>query len=61
MRSIDSKMGVLRMINTLNANTNVVVLWIKLHSDYILNSEILTLIIDRYTNVFSIVVADDSC
>jgi len=48
------------MINTLNANRNVRIVWIRLSSDHKWNSEILRMIANRYTNVYVIYVADDN-
>jgi len=58
MDSIDSKMGVLRMIDTFNANTNVGIVEIEVSSDHEWNSEIVRLIINRYTNVYCIYIED---
>jgi len=58
MYSIDSKMGVVEMIDTLNANSNVGRVWIKLDSSNKWNSEIVRLIINRYTNVYCIIISD---
>ena len=58
MNSIDNKMNVLAMINTLNANTNVGVVWIRLHSNMQWNNEILRIMIDRFINVYHIGVWD---
>ena len=58
MQSIDSKIEVLRIIDTLNANKNVVGVWVRLHSYNEWNIEIVTLIINRYTNVYSIYIWD---
>jgi len=60
MRSIDSKMDVLRMIDILDANSKVGEVSIGLRSDIKWNSEILRMIIDRYTNVYTIYVRDDN-
>jgi len=49
---------VLRIIDTLNANKNVVGVWVRLHSYNEWNIEIVTLIINRYTNVYSIYIWD---
>ena len=46
------------MIETLNANSNVGVVKIILYSDSKWNSEILTMILDRYTNVYFIYFID---
>jgi len=51
-------MGVLRMINTLNANKNIGIVLIRLDSNHKWNSEILTLIKNRYTNMHSIHLRD---
>ena len=58
MDSIDNKMSVLAMINTLNANKNVGIVWIGLNSRMKWNNEILRMIIDRFTNVYCIEVWD---
>ena len=58
MLSINRKMDVLRMIDTLNVNTNVGIVLITLDSSNKWNNEILTLIINRYTNVYYIYVVD---
>ena len=54
MNSIDNKMSVLAMINTLNANKNVGLVDIRLHSSIEWNNEILRMMIDRFTNVYHI-------
>ena len=58
MASLDSKMGVIEMIGTLNANKNVGIVWIELDSDNKWNREIVRLIVNRYTNVYNIIVED---
>jgi len=58
MLSIDNKMGVLGIIDTLNANSNVTKLLINLSSNHKWNSEIRTIIMNRYTNVYHIYVVD---
>ena len=58
LQSIDSKMNVLRMIDRLNANSKVGIVRIRLDSDYKWNSEILTLIANKYTNIYAISVWD---
>ena len=52
--SISSKMSVLRMIDALDANSKVGMVQIGLNSNNEWNSEIVRLIINRYTNVHSI-------
>ena len=49
-------MRVLRMIDTVDANSNVGTVYIIVNSDSRWNSEIVTSIINRYTNVYEIVV-----
>ena len=46
------------MINTLNANSNVGIVRIILNSSNKWNSEIVRLMIDRFTNVYYIYVHD---
>jgi len=58
MRSIDSKMGLLRIINMLNANSNVGTVSIELYNSNKWNSEIITMIANRYTNSYYIHVVD---
>ena len=58
MYSIDNKMSVLAMINTLNANKNVGRVDIRLDSNHKWNNEILRMMIDRFTNVYHINVWD---
>ena len=58
MDSIDNKMSVLAMINTLNANKNVGIVDIELSSSMKWNNEILRMMINRFTNVYSISVYD---
>ena len=58
MESIDNKMSVLAMINTLNANKNVGGVVIRADSSIECSNEILRMMIDRFTNVYSIIVAD---
>jgi len=58
MFSIDDKMSVLGMINTLNANKNVGIVSIGLYSSNKWNNEILRMMIDRFTNVYHIIVFD---
>ena len=58
MNSIDNKMSVLAMINTLNANKNVGKVWIGLNSNNKWNNEILRMMIDRFTNVYDIIAWD---
>ena len=61
MWSIDNKMSMLGMINTLNVNMNVGEVVIALDSSrYEWNNEILRMMIDRFTNVYTIAVADFS-
>ena len=61
MYSIDNKMSVLAMIDTLNANKNVGMVWIRINSSNKWNNKILRMIIDRFTNIYFInVVYDDS-
>ena len=58
MDSIDNRMNVLAMINTLNSNKNVGTVNIRLSRDIRWNDEILRMMIDRFTNVYYINVAD---
>jgi len=58
LHSIDDKMNVLRMIDRVNANSKVGIVRIRLDSDYKWNSEILTLIANKYTNIYAISVWD---
>ena len=58
MDSIDNKMSVLAMINTLNANKNVGYVWIGLNSSMKWNNQMLRMMIDRFTNVYRIDVID---
>jgi len=59
MDSIDSKIGVIDMIDIVDANSNVTKLDIEVSSSYHeWNSEIVTLITNRYTNVYCIYVGD---
>jgi len=51
MWSINSKMDVLRIIDTLNTNTNVKTVGIRVSSNK-WNSKIVTLITNRYTIVY---------
>ena len=51
-------MGVLRMIDTLDANRNVERIGITLHSNNKLNDEILTTMMNKYTKVYCIYVDD---
>ena len=51
-------MGVLRMIEALNANSKVGKVFIRLSSNNRWNDEIVKLIIDRYTSVYLIFVDD---
>ena len=46
------------MIDTLNANTNVGTVYIRLNSSNKWNSEIVRLMINRFTNVYDIYVSD---
>jgi len=47
------------MIDTLNANKNVGIVEITLSSSMKWNSEIVTFIINKYTNVYTIYVSDN--
>jgi len=58
MCSIDSKMNVIGMINTLNVDSKVGRVVIELSDNHEWNSEILALITNRYTNVYYIVIND---
>ena len=58
MFSIDNKMSVLRMIDTLNANKNVGYVWIRICSSSKWNSEIVAIIANSYTNVYHIRICD---
>ena len=58
MFDIDNRMSVIKMINALNANINVGSVMIALHSDIEWNNEILRMIIDRFTNIYSIGIVD---
>jgi len=51
-------MGMLRMIDTVNTNSKVRIVYIELNSSNRWNSEIVGLMIDRYTNVYAIYVDD---
>jgi len=51
-------MNVIEMIDTLNSNSNVGRLGIRPSSNHQWNSEIVELIISKYTNVYDIVVLD---
>ena len=42
------------MINTLNANTNVGEVWIKLSNDNQLSDRIVTMMVNRYSNAIDI-------
>ena len=53
-------MSVLRMIDTLDANRNVGIVGITLHSNNKLNDEILTTMMNKYTNVYVIYVDDEN-
>ena len=48
----------LRMIDTVNTNSKVRIVYIELNSSNRWNSEIVGLMIDRYTNVYAIYVDD---
>ena len=54
MYSVDSKMDMLRIIDILNANSKVGEVFIQLSNKNKLNSEILTSITNRCTNVHTI-------
>ena len=58
MYSVDRKMEVITLINTLDANSNVGLVWIGLSNDYKWSDEILAIMISKYTNVYSIVIYD---
>ena len=51
-------MGVLEMIDILDANRNLGRVWITLHSDNKFNDKILTTMMNKYTNVYDIYVFD---
>jgi len=51
-------MEVITLINTLDANSNVGLVWIGLSNDYKWSDEILAIMISKYTNVYSIVIYD---
>ena len=53
-------MDVLRIIDTLNANSNVGRVQIRLNSNHKWNSEIIILITNRYNNVYDIEVWDSN-
>ena len=55
---MDSKVGVLRMINTVNTDTNIGRVDIGLTRYNQWNSEIVTLITNRYNNVYHVEVSD---
>ena len=57
--SIDRKMDVLRLIDTLGANTNVGYVYIGLDSSNEWDDEILSTMISRYTNVHTICVYEN--
>jgi len=52
--SIDDKMSVLRMIDTLNANSKVEEVVIEIHSDNQYNDKIITRMMNNYSNLYSI-------
>jgi len=58
MISIDNRMSVVRMIDRLNANKNVGVVWIRLDSSMEWNNEILRMMVDKFTNIYHINVWD---
>jgi len=58
MDSIGRKMGVLEMINRLDGDRNVGEIGIGVSGYHELDSEIVRLIINRYTSVYSIVIWD---
>ena len=58
MYSIDSKIGVLRMINTVDANSKVGEIVIGLTSSNKWNSKIVKLITSMYINVYTVLVWD---
>ena len=60
MDNIDSKMSVLRMIDTLNANSNVGIVWFRVASYHQLNDEILGIMMSRYSNVYWIHIIDNN-
>ena len=60
MFSIDNRMSVLGMIDTLNANKNVRIVRIRLNSRCEWNNEMLRMIIDRFTNVYYIGLVDEN-
>jgi len=51
-------MNVLRMIDTVNANDNVGEVVITVSSDNELNDEVLKMMMNKYSNVYSIYVHD---
>jgi len=51
-------MGVIEMIDTLDANSNIVAVWIRLDSDNKWDSEIVVLIINKYSNMYDIEIWD---
>ena len=50
----------MEMINTLNANSKVGGLEIRLDSDNRWNDRIVRMMMDRYTNIYWIIVYDDN-
>ena len=60
MESIDNRMYVLGMINTLNANMNVGWIMIKVDISIEQNSEVVRMMVDRFTNVYYIAVVDEN-
>lgn len=53
-------MYVLGMINTLNANMNVGWIMIKVDISIEQNSEVVRMMVDRFTNVYYIAVVDEN-
>ena len=58
LSNVKSKIGVLGMISTLNADRNVGKLAITLDSKHKWNRDIITSIVNNYTNVYAIGVWD---
>jgi len=51
-------MEVLRMIDTMNANSNVGNVWITLTSTNRFNDEIVTMMMNKYINAYRIAISD---
>ena len=58
MWSVNHKIGVLEMIDIVDANSNVATLVIELTCNHQWNSELVTLITNRYTNVYHVEIYD---